>query len=140
MALYSSLFIGFVDIVAGGVLDRHPRLRVAFLEAGTDWLPFWLGRMEHRAGAVGPFYGYAAKRQPSEYLRGGQLYFGCEIDDRLLPQMAELVGPEYLLFASDIPHADREKDAAAELMGRTDLPETTRQLILSENTARFYGL
>ncbi len=140
VALYSSLFIGFVDIVAGGVLDRHPRLRVAFLEAGTDWLPFWLGRMEHRAGAVGPFYGYAAKRQPSEYLRGGQLYFGCEIDDRLLPQMAELVGPEYLLFASDIPHADREKDAAAELMGRTDLPETTRQLILSENTARFYGL
>lgn len=140
VALYTSLFIGFVDIVAGGVLDRHPRLRVAFLEAGTDWLPFWLGRMAHRAGEVGAYYGYAARRQPREYLRGGQLYFGCEIDDQLLPQMAELVGPEYLLFASDIPHADREKNAAAELLARPDLPSATKQLILGENTARFYGL
>ena len=73
-----------MDVLAGGVLDRHPRLRVAFLEAGSDWLPWLLGRMEHRAGTVGPYYGYAAKRRPSEYLNTGQVYFGFEVEDALL--------------------------------------------------------
>lgn len=27
-----------LDIVAGGVLERHPKLRVAFLESGLGWL------------------------------------------------------------------------------------------------------
>jgi hypothetical protein len=26
-----------LDIIAGGVLERHPKLRVAFLESGLGW-------------------------------------------------------------------------------------------------------
>ena len=137
---YCSLFAAFVDVLGGGVLDRHPRLRVAFLEAGADWLPWLIGRMEHRAGEVGPYYGYLAKRRPSEYLRTGNVYLGFEIEDQFLPAIVDLVGEDYLLFASDIPHGDREVNAAAELLERGDLRDTTKQKILSENTARFYGL
>jgi uncharacterized protein len=136
---YCSLFAAFVDVLAGGVLDRHPRLRVAFLEAGSDWLPWLLGRMEHRAGDVGPYYGYLAKRRPREYLRTGNVYFGFEVEDELLPGTLELVGEDYLLFASDIPHGDREANAAADLLKRNDLGDSAKRKILSENTARFYG-
>src|SRR5262249_24486598 len=35
-------------LVSGGVFDRHPKLRVAFLEAGVGWVPFFIDRMhEH---------------------------------------------------------------------------------------------
>ena len=35
-----------LDILAGGVLDRHPNLRVAFLESGLGWLEYWLDRLD----------------------------------------------------------------------------------------------
>jgi predicted TIM-barrel fold metal-dependent hydrolase len=28
-----------------GVFDRFPKLRVAFMEAGCSWAPYWFGRM-----------------------------------------------------------------------------------------------
>ena len=35
-------------LVSGGVFDRHPTLRVAFLEAGVGWVPFFIDRLhEH---------------------------------------------------------------------------------------------
>jgi len=34
-----------MDIIMGGVMERFPRLRFAFLEGQCGWLPFWLGRM-----------------------------------------------------------------------------------------------
>ncbi|MGB6760950.1 amidohydrolase family protein, partial [Mycobacterium sp.] len=35
-------------LVSGGVFDRHPGLRVAFLEAGVGWVPFFIDRLhEH---------------------------------------------------------------------------------------------
>ena len=39
-----------VALVLGGVLERHPGLRVAFLESGTGWLPYWLARRFTSAG------------------------------------------------------------------------------------------
>ena len=28
-----------------GVFDRFPKLRIAFMEAGCSWAPYWFGRM-----------------------------------------------------------------------------------------------
>ncbi len=33
-----------MDILAGGVLERFPRLKVSFLEAGAGWMMYWLDR------------------------------------------------------------------------------------------------
>ena len=41
------LLMGFFSMTAGGVLERFPRLRVAFLEAGAGWLPWWMERIDH---------------------------------------------------------------------------------------------
>ncbi|MFQ5934645.1 MAG: amidohydrolase family protein, partial [Dehalococcoidia bacterium] len=39
------VMMGFFSMTGGGILDRFPRLRVAFLEAGGDWLPYTVDRM-----------------------------------------------------------------------------------------------
>ena len=35
-----------MNVIMGGVMERFPRLRFAFLEGQCGWLPFWLGRMD----------------------------------------------------------------------------------------------
>ena len=35
-----------MDIIAGGVLDRFPKLRVGFFESGLGWIPYWVDRLD----------------------------------------------------------------------------------------------
>ena len=37
------------SLMLDGALERHPALRVAFLESGTGWLPYWLARLDDHA-------------------------------------------------------------------------------------------
>ena len=136
-----SMFMGFVDVVAGGVLDRFERLRIAFLEAGCQWLPFLVDRMDHYAEMAlqRRFTDYRAKDLPSSYLRRGNVFVSCEVDDRLLPEVVERFGDDLLVFASDIPHGDREYDAVNDLRRRSDVTEHAKQKILDDNGRRFYG-
>ena len=54
--------LALTSFTVGGVLVRFPTLRVAFLEAGAGWLPFWLERSDeirrktvvHRAHQIRP--------------------------------------------------------------------------------------
>jgi len=39
-------FIQFAGLIYGGVLKRFPKLRVAFLECGVGWVPYWMERMD----------------------------------------------------------------------------------------------
>ena len=48
------LMMAFGSIAAGGVLERHPRLRCAFLEGTCGWLPWWLWRLDEAWEKFGP--------------------------------------------------------------------------------------
>ena len=54
--------------------------------------------------------------------------------------MLELLGEERWIYASDIPHSDREFDAAGELMAWSDVAESAKRKLLAENAVRFYKL
>ena len=41
--------ISMGNLIYTGVLERHPELRVSFLEGSAGWLPFWLGRLDDHA-------------------------------------------------------------------------------------------
>jgi predicted TIM-barrel fold metal-dependent hydrolase len=47
------LFMGFSAILSNGVLERFPKLKVGFFEAGVEWVPYWLDRIEE-GGPAGP--------------------------------------------------------------------------------------
>ena len=140
------VLMGFITVLGGGLLDRFPTLRVGFFEASCQWLHFLIDRMDHRYGFVQKVGGGAgaaaleARRPPGEYLRSGQIYVSGEVEDALLPQALELVGEDQFLFASDMPHADREPFAARELQTREDVPQSARRKILDDNPRRFYRL
>ena len=48
------MMLAVLGLTVEGVFDRHPRLRVGVLEAGTGWLPWWLHRLDEHHELFGP--------------------------------------------------------------------------------------
>ena len=132
----------FWSILGGGVLDEFPRLRVAFLEAGSEWLPYWIGRMDHyyHADTGNARGGYMPKKRPPEYLKEGRVFFTCEAEETSLPQVLDLLGEDHMMASADIPHGEARERSMDIIRGRSDLPERTKKKILGENAERFYSL
>ncbi|MDE2838101.1 MAG: amidohydrolase family protein [Chloroflexota bacterium] len=138
-----TVLMAFQRIVSTGLLDRYPRLRVAFLEAGCSWVDFMVERITERLeGPLGRRRGreYSSELLPAEYIARGQLAFGFEVEEGQLPYFVDRYGPDCLLFASDIPHVHRVLDAVNVLEERSDLNGEVKQKLLVDNTARFYGI
>ncbi|KYG05866.1 BarH protein [Sorangium cellulosum] len=133
--------MALLALIEGGVLERHPRLRVAFLEAGCGWLPYWLHRLdeiEYRglAEEVAPH----VRREPSAYFRR-QCFVEIEPDEPLLEQAIPWLGEGSAIFGTDFPHIDHDAgmvERALALRGR--LPGDALRKLLWDNGARFYGL
>lgn len=135
------VMMGFYSFLAGGILERHPGLKVAFLEIGAQWVPYLVQRIDHYHHADKALgYPVPVRRPVRETLRECQVYFTPEADELLLPQAAEFVGEDRLLFEGDMPHAEAREGAKEELLARADLSEDLKWKILSENGRRFLGL
>jgi predicted TIM-barrel fold metal-dependent hydrolase len=128
-------------LVSGGVLERHPGLRVAFLEAGVGWAPFFLDRLHEHWEKRGDWIENGWGRDPLEYLARGQIYVSCEPGEPILPGVIDVLGDDFILYASDYPHWDSEfPNSTKPLRERQDLSETSRAKILAGNARRFFGL
>ena len=128
------------SMIFDGVPERFPRLRIAFLEAGCGWAPYWMERMDDeyaKRASEAP----ALRKKPSDYVRSGTIYFSCEADEWLLPQAMKLVGENQIVYASDFPHWDHSYPGSLdEIKNRGDLSDGQKQKILGANARRLYGL
>ena len=52
-------------LISGGVFDRHPDLRVAFLEAGVGWVPFFIDRLHEHFEKRGDWIENGWRRDPA---------------------------------------------------------------------------
>jgi len=128
------------QLIGLGVLERHPGLRVVFLEAGGGWAPYWLARLDHQ---VPSYHRFAPSLSllPSEYF-ARQCWVSFEIDEKELPALAPFIGADRVVWGSDYPHADSTFPGAVAELERTIAPlgEESRRLILGENAAQLYAL
>ncbi len=128
------------QLIAEGVFDRHPHLRVVFLEAGGGWVPYWLARLDHQ---VDSYAGYAPRMhlRPSEYF-ARQCWVSFEIDEATLAALVPFVGADRIVWGSDYPHADSTFPGALDELRATiaPLPEVQQRRILSANAAALYAL
>ncbi len=126
-------------LMYGGVPEKFPKLRVAFLECGIGWVPYWMDRMDEeyeKRASEAPLL----KAKPSEYMANGNWFYSTEPEEASLPYAAERVGEDNVLFASDYPHWDGMFPyVVSTLRGRKDLSDTAKQKILGENAKRMYG-
>ena len=45
-----------ISIVFGGVIEKFPKIRIAFLEAGSSWVPFLMERMDFELERLKPSF------------------------------------------------------------------------------------
>ncbi len=128
------------QLIAFGVLERHPALRVVFLESSGGWAPFWLERLDEQAESFGGFCPELARR-PSEYF-ARQCAISFEVDEQTLPALAPFVGRERIVWGSDYPHHDATFPGAVDALRRTiaPCPTATQARVLGLNARGIYRL
>jgi predicted TIM-barrel fold metal-dependent hydrolase len=130
-----------VSTIFEGVPVRFPNLRLAYLEAGCGWVPYFVQRMDEEFEKRGHIEARVLTKLPSEYIRSGNVYVSCEADEILLPQALEYLGTDQILYASDFPHWDHSYPKSLnELADRPDLTNEQKRKIFSENPRRLYRL
>lgn len=94
-------------IIAGGILDRYPNIKVGYSETGHGWLPYWLLRLDSQVtyvkGAV-PKLDYL----PSEYAKMGRIAVCIEAHEgaQMTQAVFDVLGDDCLMYASDFPHPE----------------------------------
>jgi predicted TIM-barrel fold metal-dependent hydrolase len=127
------------SFTTGGVLDRHPKLRAAFLEGTAGWLYWWLWRLDDQWEKFGPGCEYQIKMLPSEYFKR-QCYIALDVDEEPALDAVRNMGPDYFVVSTDYPHSDGAfPDAMKEFFGMA-LDDAARRKILWDNCARLYAI
>jgi predicted TIM-barrel fold metal-dependent hydrolase len=126
------------SLIFGGVLERHPGLKLVLGESGIGWIPYVLDRMDYEY--EDQFRALGLSRKPSEYWYR-QMYATYQ-QDRIGIALLEEVGVDTIMWGSDYPHPDGIfPDSQAYLQRQLGhLPEPVRRKIVCENAARLYGL
>jgi len=128
------------SVTYGGILEKFPDLRVGFLEAGCGWVPFWMEHLDEE-WEKRQFDAPLCVDRPSAYLASGRCWFSCEPEEKTISYVAQWIGEDQIIFASDYPHWDGNWPHMVDtLLERDDLSATLKRKILSDNTLRFYGM
>jgi predicted TIM-barrel fold metal-dependent hydrolase len=130
--------LGLGSFVAGGILARHPKLKVAFLEANCSWLPWLLWRMDEGYEREGDIFMPDLTMQPSEYFKR-QCFISVEPDEGPARYTIEEFGCDQLVFSTDYPHGDSKYPHAVESFLKLSLSDGDKRKILWDNSARFYA-
>jgi predicted TIM-barrel fold metal-dependent hydrolase len=134
------LMLAFASMAAGGVLERHPNLRCAFLEGTCGWLPWWLWRLDEAWEKFGPGSEVQISALPSEYF-ARQCYVATDADEKVLRQVVESVGDDNIVVSTDYPHSDGLfPHAMSEFVALEGVSDKTKSKILWDNCARLYHL
>ncbi len=124
---------------AGGVLARHPRLRVAFLEANCSWLPWLLWRLDEGWEREGDVWAPDVKMAPSEYFKR-QCIVSVEPDEATLTHVIDYMGGHNVVFSTDYPHGDSKYPEAVHHFLKLPISNADKKKILWDNCAAYYAM
>ena len=123
----------------GGILDRHPKLRVAFLEGNCGWLPFLMWRSMNIGNSMAISGRRRCSNPPSFYFKR-QCYASVECDEEPVKYTIDYLGnerwfspPTFPMWTPNIP----ERSSAFSQLPITD---EDKRKILWDNCATYYGM
>jgi predicted TIM-barrel fold metal-dependent hydrolase len=128
-----------LEMICGGVMERHPRLKIVSAENDAGWLAWWMNRLDHSTWRWG--HRYPEMLLPAtEYWR--RQVFSTWQDDLPAVRTRDLVGVETLMWASDYPHGDSTWPNSQEVIKKnfTGVPEDEKRAMLRDNMIRVYNL
>ena len=127
--------IAFAALMLSDVPAKFPKLRIGFIEAASEWVPFAV----HRCKKMLMHYGL--RDNFDNIFAENRFYVTCEADEDVA-RIAKVTGADNLLVGTDYGHADTstELDAPGILLRRNDLDSALTRKIVSDNAKRFYAI
>jgi uncharacterized protein len=140
-AFPAGVLLQFTSVLFQGVPVKFPKLRLAFMEIGATWLPYWLDRMDEHWELRAEIEAPLLKKKPSDIVRESPIYVTIEAGETFLPQTIEYLGAEHFMYASDIPHWDGEFPGNLNgLIDHAALSASTKEKILYQNAKEYFAL
>ena len=144
-AVWGFAFGGFAQVVpaamtmvADGLFDRFPKLKVLCVEAGCGWAPYMMDRLDEKYEHLG--WTFPTKMKPSDYFRRN-LWVVAEPEERTIGSVMDLMGEDRVLWGSDFPHIDSTLEASTLIRGSVaQLSPDRQRKLLGANAAGVFPL
>jgi predicted TIM-barrel fold metal-dependent hydrolase len=124
-------------LILSGVMERFPNLRFVSAENGSDWLPWFIGRVKRaRSGS----YPTPLSLKPIEYLQR-QVSFSY-IDEPEAVEARDIVGVDRHIFSIDYPHSASTWPNSQAVVERhmVGVSAEDRRKILHDNVLRIFRI
>jgi predicted TIM-barrel fold metal-dependent hydrolase len=92
----------FGRYVFGGILDRHPGLRVGWFEGGINWIPAALQDAEHAYASVQHMVDHELEHEVAHYWQH-HMYASFMVDPLGL-ELIDRIGVDRVMWSTDYPH------------------------------------
>ena len=124
-------------LMAGGVFDRHPNLKLALTEIRADWVPATLEYLDQVFEDTKP----GCELKPSAYFRQRCLVVPSSPHQSEI-EMRHEIGIDQFGFGQDFPHWEGLWPNTLDWLRHAfhGVPESELRAILGANAVRFYGL
>jgi predicted TIM-barrel fold metal-dependent hydrolase len=130
----------FGRYVFGGILDRHPGLRVGWFEGGINWIPAAIQDAEHLYASLQHMADHEIEHDVAHYWHH-HMYASFMVDPLGL-EMIDRIGVDRVMWSSDYPHnestfgySETSLASVVEAVG----PEAAVKIV-STNVTTFLGL
>jgi len=133
------------QLLFGGVLERHPRMKVVFTEMQSDWVVGSLRRMDYsyNGSALRHDIRDVAPLRPSEYWQR-QCYLGSSLFSRAEIGARHAIGVNKMMLGMDMPHHEGAWWHGTQCylqatLGAEGVSEAEAKTMLSETAAEVFG-
>jgi predicted TIM-barrel fold metal-dependent hydrolase len=134
------MMLACMSVIWGGVCERHPKVRIGFLESGGGWVAPWLDRMDRHFDDQG-FNDSGLNTRPSELFQRN-CWISFEPVEGSLKVLADYIGPHKIMWATDYPHRDGFFPGAPQMIldRLAGVSPETRHQVMAGGAMGFYGL
>ncbi len=127
------------SFIGSGIMDRYP-IKLAVLESGVGWIPFWTRRMDVNAAYVG--FTADLQHKMSHYISSGRFFASIDMteDEDIVQMVRDFLGDDIVMYASDYPHAEcKFPNSPAVVAQWESLGPQAAPKFFWNNAVRFFG-
>jgi len=128
------IFDTIASLIAHGLFDRHPKLKVMTVELGSGWVPELVRRLKIVYGQMPQAFAHDPVEQFHEHV------WVTPFQEENMERLTSVMRPERILFGSDWPHPEGVAEPTDLLSEFAFLSDHAQRLITQENARELLAL